>query len=392
MNDIDNEMNLKKGNNYPALTSRLLALSESDDYDIAKKEWRITGKVWKKSPVGRYRHLILNHPSNHPYHCLCGKDIVYHFEIENTKTGVEEIVGSTCINNWMVLRHMSETLNIPISAITEAKIEEWKNTAVKTLIRQAWWDEEGEEFTTLYEEIMDLDLRLNVRTTGKKYYDTTLKEWRPVTFLRKTGSGKFGREDYQMASIVWRYNHPDNKKSQLGTRGYPNEKLLNDMDLFSVYIDEYLEKLGVEDKHIADRKLFLENLGLDVKDRMGKLREHDITERKFLEACLYFGYPIFDAYEDGNTSWERGFLRDMKRLFVRGGEPTESQAGRLKEILLTRKFATATEPQLNFLKGLGYEGDMTLLTKKQASEEIDKLKKTDAYPVVRNGTWREVYE
>tara|TARA_R100000988_G_scaffold103826_1_gene85824 strand:- start:43541 stop:44719 length:1179 start_codon:yes stop_codon:yes gene_type:complete len=392
MNDIDNERNLKRGNNYPALTSRLLALSESDDYEIAKKEWRITGNVWKKSPIGRYRDIILNHPSGHPHNCLCGKDIVYHFEIENTVNNVKEIVGSTCINNWMVLRHMSETLNIPISAITEEKIEEWKNVAVQTLIREAWWDDEGEEFTKLFDEIKDLDLRLNVKKTDKKYYDTELKEYRPVTYIRKTGSGKFGREDYQMASIVWRWNHPDNKRAQSKTRGYPNDKLLGDMDLFSIYIDDYLEQLGVEDKYVEDRKAFLENLDLDIKDKMSKLREHDVTERRFMEACLYFGFPVFDAFEDGINSWERGFLRDMKRLFTRGGEPTVKQAERLKEILLTRKTTKATEPQLNFLKGLGYKGDMTLLTKQQASKEIEILKKTDAWPVVRKGTWREVHE
>ena len=44
------------------------------------------------------------------------------------------------------------------------------------------------------------------------------------------------------------------------------------------------------------------------------------------------------------------------------------------------------------LKGLGYKGDMTLLTKQQASKEIEVLKKTDAWPVVRKGTWREVHE
>ena len=379
MNDIDNERNLKRGNNYPALTSRLLNLSVSDDYEIAKKEWRITGKVWKKSPVGRYRDIILNHPSGHPHHCLCGKDIVYHFEIENTENGVKEIVGSTCINNWMVLRHMSETLNIPLSAITEEKIEQWKNIAVQTLIKEAWWDEEGDEFTKLFDEIKDLDLRMNVKKNKwKKYYDSVLKEYRPVTYLRKTSSGKFGRDDYLMASIVWRWNHPDNKKAQINTRGYPNQRLLNDMDLFSIYIDEYLEKIGIEDKYAEDRKVFLENLDLDIKDRMSKLREHDISERKFLEACLYFGFPVFNAYEDGSSQWERSFLQDMRRLFIRGGEPSERQAERLKEILLTGKTAKATEKQVAYLKSLGFEeGDS--LTKKEASKKIDELK----------GKWRK---
>ena len=364
---------------YPALTRRLLDLSVSDDYEEAKKEWRITGRVWRKTMYGTHRHIIENHPSNHPHHCLCGKDIVYNFEIENTENGTLEIVGSTCINNWMVLRHMAETLNIPLSAITEEKIEEWKKQAVETLIKEAWWDENGDSFTELFNEIKDMDLRLNVRTTGKKYYDSELKEYRPVTYIRKTGSGKYGREDYKMASIVWRWNHPDNKKAQINTRGYPNDKLLRDMDLFSILIDDYLEQIELEDKYVEDRKKFLENLDLEIKDKIRGLMEEDWRERKFLEACLYFGLPVFDAHEHGSTRWERNFLRDMKRRFIRGAEPTEKQSEWLKRILFTDNTANtaeetpATEKQVNYLRKLGYEGETDSLSKESASKFIDAL-------------------
>ena len=377
----------QRSNNYPALTSRLLALSVSDDYEIAKKEWRITGNVWKRSPFGRYRDIILNHPSNHPFHCLCGKDIVYHFEIENTENDVKEIVGSTCINNWMVLRHMSETLNISISGITEAMIEEWKKVAVDTLIKEAWWDEEGNEFTELFNEIKDLDLRLNVKTTNKKYYDNDLKEYRPVTYLRKSGSGKYGRPEYQMASIVWRWNHPDNSRAQINSsRGYPNDRLLRDMDLFSITVDDYLERIKEEDKYVEDRMKFLENLDLEIKDKLRNLMEHDVMERKFLEACLYFGFPVFDSHDDGVNSWERGFLRDMKRLFIRGGEPSEKQAERLKGILITRNTASPTRKQLSYLQDLGYEGDLDSITRREASQAISMLKEKKSY--IRDKTRR----
>mgnify|MGYP003655048605 CR=1 FL=1 len=374
MNDtFEDELKLRS-NNYPALTSRLLALSVAEDYEDAKLEWRITGHVWKKTPHGRYRDIIINHACGHPYHCLCGKDIVYHFEIENTENQVKEIVGSTCINNWMVLRHMSETLNISISSITEEKIEEWKKVAVETLIREAWWDDEGEEFTEIFNEVKDLDLRLNVKTTSKKYYDVTLKEWRPVTYLRKSGSGKFGRKDYQMASIVWRWNHPDNTRAQNIKRGYPNDKLIKDLNLFSLLVDDYVEKLQLEDQYVIDRGEFLANLDLEVKDRVKKLMDNDISERKFLEACFYFGYPIFDSHDDGENNWERTFLRDMKRVFILGGEPSEKQAERLKDILLTRPNAGPTDKQLNYLRDLGYSGRTDILTRRGASEVIRHMR------------------
>ena len=79
--------------NYPRLTDRLLALSNSDDYEEAKHEWRITGRVWRLSKHQTYDNSngipreVRQHPSNHPAKCLCGHPIVYHFEIENTLNG-----------------------------------------------------------------------------------------------------------------------------------------------------------------------------------------------------------------------------------------------------------------------------------------------------------------
>ena len=67
--------------NYPRLTSKLLALSESDDYEEAKLEWRITGNVWRENTVEN--NELHSHPCGHPNKCLCGHPIVYHFEIEN---------------------------------------------------------------------------------------------------------------------------------------------------------------------------------------------------------------------------------------------------------------------------------------------------------------------
>ena len=73
---------------YSRLTNKLLALSNSDDYEEAKKEWRITGEVWKESSSERTR----SHVSGHPNSCLCGHDIVYHFEIENTEMELKKLL------------------------------------------------------------------------------------------------------------------------------------------------------------------------------------------------------------------------------------------------------------------------------------------------------------
>lgn len=360
---------------YPRLTSKLLALSvEQDDYDLAKLEWRITGRVWRKSIVSN--PTIAEHPCGHPNRCLCGHDIVYHFEIENTKNGVLEIVGSTCINNWMVLRHMTETLKIDASTITEEMIEEWKTITVQGLIKDAWWDDEGEEFTKLFNEIKDLDLRVNVREQkGKKYWDETLKMRRPVTKIRKTGSGRYGARDYKMASIVWRWNHPDNKRNQQSTRGYPNERLLNDMALFDAFIDEHIATIAAEDKMVDDRMEYLNNISLKNKDKLRNISDSNREEAYFIRRCEYLGWPHFTP-DDASNAWERAFLTDMRRNFLNNYDLTEKQAETLNNILYRPK-KEATDRQKSYLLRNGYTGDVDSLSMDDASmiiQEIDNKK------------------
>ena len=365
-------MEIEEGNNYPRLTSKLLALSEADDYEEAKKEWRITGRVWRDTAYGITHELVVNHPSGHAGACLCGHPIVYHFEIENTVTDVREIVGSTCINNWMVLRHMSEVLKIPKHTITEEKIEEWKKMTVEGLIRNAFWEsEEGEDFKETFEELKDLDLRINVRTTEKTYFDEKVAEVRPVTTIRKTSKGTYGASDYQMASIVWRWNHPDNARNQQSTRGWPNDRLQNDLALFDAMIDVHLPKIQKEDEYIENRQKFLTDLSLKNADKLRDEFVESTDNQKFMEACNYFGFPIWKS-TDGANMWQKSFLSDMRRRFIRGGEPTENQANKLITILYRDEVA-ATDKQKKFLLGLDYDGDVENISKTDASKMIDKL-------------------
>jgi len=362
---------------YPRLTDRLLALSESDDYEEAKHEWRITGRVWRLDGRKTYDNSdgiptqVRHHPSNHPSKCLCGHPIVYHFEIENTLNGTQEIVGSTCIGNWMVLRHMSEKLNIPRDTITEEMIEAWKEETVQGLVKDAWWEENGEEFQTMFDEVKDLDLRINVRQTGKNYFDDKLKMYRPITKIRKTSSGRYGSADYKMSSIVWRWNHPDNNKSQINRKGYPDDKLMNDIHLFSAMINEHIESLKDEDTKIANRKNYLESISLSKKDDIIRMNQLSSQEKQLAERCEYYGIQYFTA-DNGNTDWERTFLNDMRLRLINYRDPTTKQLETLMNILQRDKEA-ATQKQIAYLRNLGYEGDYGTLTKASASKAIDDI-------------------
>lgn len=317
---------------YSRLTNKLLALSNSDDYEEAKKEWRITGEVWKESSSERTR----NHVSGHPNSCLCGHDIVYHFEIENTENGTKEIVGSTCINNWMVLRHMEEKLKIDRRTITEKMIEEWKQNAVQTLIKDAWWEENGEQFLHDFNMVKDFDLRINVKRTGKTYWDESLKDYRPETFIRKSSSGRYGHPEYEMASIVWRWNHPDNPRRQRDSkRGTPNLKLLNDIALFQVHLKDIVDKITKEDNHDSNRMLELDSINNFIKQRVLETHLNDLDELKFLGGCRHFGIRPFTTGEAQNN-WERRFLRDMRRRIVRLERPSPKQCDTLINILQRR--------------------------------------------------------
>jgi hypothetical protein len=82
----------------------------------------------------------------------------------------------------------------------------------------AWWSKHGEDFVEKFTAVRELDLRLNVITSWKG------------TKLRKRAS------DEGMASIVWRWNHPENRRPQINGRGYPNKSLLADLDYFYRFV------------------------------------------------------------------------------------------------------------------------------------------------------------
>ena len=255
--------------------------------------------------------------------------------------------------------------------ITEEMIDEWKHKTVQGLVKDAWWEENGEEFQTMFNEVKDLDLRINVRHTGKNYFDDKLKMYRPVTKIRKTSSGRYGSPDYNMSSIVWRWNHPENKRAQIDRIGYPDDKLMNDMHLFSALIDEHIESLKDEDTKIANRKNYLEGISLSKKDDIVRMNQLSVRESQFAERCEYYGIQYFTA-EDGNTEWEKTFLNDMKSRLINYRDPSTKQLETLMNILQRDKEA-ATQKQIAYLRNLGYDGDYGILTKSSASKAIDEI-------------------
>lgn len=348
------------------LKREMVALSVADNYDDAKYEWKATGEVWWQG-IGTPRPAWA---SEHPDKCLCSHSIVYHFEIENTETGHRDCVGSDHINSYMVLRAIKDEMGIDESAITEEMIEEWIKTKVSSMMRTAWWNENGDWFTAQFNDIKELDLRVNVHFTGKHIFDKKLGVAVPETKIRKKGKGTFGMPDYKMSSIVWRWNHPDNPKAQINTKGYPNDKLLADMIMFNAMIDVHRESVLAEDEEIEKRV----QSALRYKEQK-KIRDAILQEQKLAElrdGCDYFDIPVFSS-DMATNDWEKRFLFDMEIRVRSKNELTERQLESLMNII-NRYNDKPTERQVNYLRALGYDGETESLTRGEVSKLIDKLK------------------
>jgi hypothetical protein len=361
------------------LITNMVTLSKADNYDDAKHEWIATGEVWW---VG-----LGDPPSwtnSHLHSCLCGHDIVYHFEIHNTETDVRECVGSDHINSYLIFRAIKEeNPNLTDDMITDEMIEEWITVRVAALKTKAWWRLHGAEFIKMFDAVKDYDLRVNIRKKGR-YYDSTYKMYRDKTFIRKSSSGKFGQPAYKMASIVWRWNHPENAKAQINTTGFPNQKLYNDLLMFYFNVEEAKGAIEKEDKMLNSRMETLEKSAeilLKRRDKEFKRKQkivsnlEEITHSEsFSEGCKYYGIKPFVS-EQGKDNWEEKFLKDIKYRITKGTILTENQVTKLWQILDSEgKVEEATINQKNYLIRLNYDGDVDALTKDEASKHIQRLK------------------
>jgi hypothetical protein len=351
------------------LIERMVALSVADDYEEAHKEWMATGNVyWGNMELPEWWQ-------DREGECLCGHKIVYHFEVENTENGEMILVGSDHINSYQILRQIALAQGIAESMVTDEMIDEWMKAKVESMKQTAWWHHNGTMFTTMFNDIKEYDVRVNVRVL-KYEYDSRYGKNMPVTALRKAGKGSASQTDYQMASIVWRWNHPDNPKAQINTRGYPTDKLYNDLIAFWSRISQFREQCEKEDEKyahllsVAEKHKVLRGIAANmIQEEKDKIVNSILDEK-----ADYYGLPNFSQIDPQTLPlWEANFLRDMRNKFMQNWfEPSENQMRTLAGIV-NGEDTPSTWKQHNYLKKLGYEGDVYSLGRKEASSLIDSL-------------------
>ena len=400
------------------LKQRMVALSDADEYENANKEWIVTDNVWYV-PFGDDANLVLPDvhcigEHTHAHECLCGHPIVWHFEIENTENGNKQIVGSEHIESYMVVRYFKNKGYAP-EAITEEMIEQWVTEKVKSLKAAWWWDLHGEQFEEWFEEVRELDLRVNVRPINKYTWRNDIRRNVQQTAIRKRAEGSFGQSGYKMASIVWRWNHPNNSRRQIETRGYPNERLWNDLQVFYITQQQYREQIRAEEAEIAQRVLELaeearrneilrqereekykirqaemkieqEQRDMRTAEREGIIEQQRLdriiadrmnaqtNNENFSNMCEYYDLPVFTV-NVASTDWERRFLNDITMKMSQNKPLTDSQINHLRKIVLDTPLP-ATDKQIWYIKKLGGD-DFEMpegLTKTAASELINTLK------------------
>jgi hypothetical protein len=173
-----------------------------------------------------------------------------------------------------------------------------------------------------------------------------------------------------MSSIVWRWNHPDNPKAQINTKGYPNEKLMLDLTDFSIKVNRHRAKVLEEDKVIEDK--VKRKLAWEEQQSIRKAVQEEQRVAELMDGCDFYDIPMFSK-DMGINQWENRFLFDME-IRVRGKKGlTERQLESLMKII-NRYNDKPTERQVNYLRALGYDEEIESLTRGRVSKLIDKLK------------------
>ena len=354
-----------------ALKERLTALSEADEWKEAKTEWKATGNVWY-IPFNSHHmndRLPEYHRNKHPHECVCGHKIAWHFEIINTKNDVREIVGSEHIGFWMVVRYLKENLNIPEDMITKERVDMWLKESIKTMKAEWWWSEFGTLFEQWWELISETDLRIN-STRGNSYWDYDTNRTEFNRHIRKFKVGEFGTPEYQMSSIVWRWNHPDNVRAQINGRGYPNDALWADMMLFVANIEQHNAELQaideereqrinyvIEERRVAaeaQRKRDIERRKRLEKEaeerRLKQIERQKLLDTAFERTCEDWGVPEFSV-DDARTEFERSFLLSMIER-ISNMEPISDKQRKYIIRIVMNVQNPASEKQLSYIRSL----------------------------------------
>lgn len=243
---IEAKRELGNGRWDKILKRKMVELSFADNYEEAKEEWEATGRAYKHTHYNNEPDWVTE--IGHIGFCLCGHRIVYHFEILNSVTGVREIVGSDHIGAYLIIKQIIQETGFTADSITDAMVADWLKNKVQTMKAQAWWEENGGHFQDMFNAIKDIDVAVNIK---EKQLAMVNNDYVYNYTLKKRASGKFGDYGYQMASIVWRWNHPDNPKTQEIKYGYPNDRLWSDINLFYALRTQHQEVLDADNKVIA---------------------------------------------------------------------------------------------------------------------------------------------
>tara|TARA_R110001592_G_scaffold12326_1_gene59027 strand:- start:912 stop:2216 length:1305 start_codon:yes stop_codon:yes gene_type:complete len=430
MESIVAKRELGEGRWDKALKRKMTLLSVADNYEDAKHEWIATGEVWW-SGNDEMPEWVSNSEMG-AGKCLCGHIVVYHFQIENTENGRIECVGSDHINTYLIMRAIAEELDMSIHTITDEQIQQWIDTRTKSMKAEAWWKSNGTGFEMMFDGVKEIDLRYNVHY-GDSVFISKYNWNEPSRKLRKRAEGKFGDSNYKMASVVWRWNHPDNPKAQINTTGYPNDNLMKDLSLLyitgaplhgkladeKIVKEKRIEELAeivrareererirrneqilrqAERQRIHDLPENVEKRRLEaVAQETARLarnrqREQERIEReerqrlqrmvktaedeRTLEATNEEFVNLCEYYDIpvfdetfAGNDWEREFLASIKTQLLKDKPMSDRQLQQLKRIM---EQEPPTERQLSYLRALGFDG--VVRTKRQASNQIRELK------------------
>ena len=400
------------------LMRKMTEISVADNYDEAKEEWLATGRVWWAGN-GEIPDWVSQ--TNHTGKCLCGHNVVYHFEIVNTENGLTECVGSDHINSYLIMRQIAEELKVDLETITDAQVAEWIKVRVGSMKEEAWWAENGDNFRMMFDKIKELDLWENVYL-GERYYSSKHRLYLNVKTLRKKASGRFGTNNYKMGSIVWRWNHPDNPKAQINTTGIPSDRLMQDLALLFILSDGKIQKMNeeraklrdaeaatvvwaeeqriererlkaerAEKQRIADEKWEADRPAREARQAIQRRKQEEerrlMKERQrqrwisyltvepteqFINNCQLYNIPVFDI-NFAVTDWELEFLYGMKSQMSekRMRQITGNQARSLRALMID----SPTDKQVKYLRDLGYQGEIP--TKLFATRKITEMKEND---------------
>jgi len=369
---IEAKRSLGEGRWDRILKRKMVELSFADTYEEAKDEWETTGKVYKHTHYGQEPDWVTD--TGHLGYCLCGRNIAYHFQVENTVTGVKDVVGSDHIGSYLIIRQIMKNTNLRQEDITDAMVEDWLKTRIQTMKSDAWWEENGEHFNEMFTAIQDIDARINVK--NKQLSRNNAGYFMHSTLMTRA-KGKFGDFGYQMASIVWRWNHADNPKNQVTKYGYPNDRLWADLNLFYALREVHQKIVDKEDettaeytkRHLKDRlereerakahreQRRLENIAWeegraerqrlqDIEAAKQKvIRQNNLVKRReraktlfakkserFDTMCAYYGIPS-DLDTDALSNHELYSITVIKEILEEGKPLSFAHLRTLKNIL-----------------------------------------------------------